>query len=79
MFNLDFVFGMLCGILVLTVLMWFWDDGDKHNNHRRGAQHNRIKVSKAKLIQSMCIPHNFDCGCANAHESVNANTNVNER
>lgn len=32
MFNLDFVFGMVCGILVLTVLMWFWDDG---NNHKR--------------------------------------------
>ena len=35
MFNLDFVFGMLCGILVLTVLMWFWDDGDSHNNRKR--------------------------------------------
>ena len=34
MFNLDFVFGMLCGILVLTVLMWFWDD-DSHNNRKR--------------------------------------------
>ena len=67
MFNLDFVFGMLCGILVLTVLMWFWDDSDKHNNHRRGAQHNRIKLSK------MYIPYNFDCGCANVYESANVN------
>lgn len=33
MFNLDFVFGMVCGILMLIVLMCFWDDGDKHNNH----------------------------------------------
>lgn len=36
MFNLDFVFGMLCGILVLTVLMWFWDDGSSSNRKRRG-------------------------------------------
>ena len=35
MFNLDFIFGMLCGILVLTVLMWFWDDGDGRNNRKR--------------------------------------------
>lgn len=36
MFNLDFVFGMVCGILVLTVLMWFWDNGDSNNRKRRG-------------------------------------------
>ena len=36
MFNLDFVFGMVCGILMLTVLMCFWDEGDSNNRKRRG-------------------------------------------